>query len=236
MNSSSGKPRTNIVDRLARLQPWYLLTRSKGSHGRAAFAFFGGAIAIGILGVAASLAKWPLLLPSLGPTSFLIFWKPSIPESSPRNIIAAHAFGVISGGLALYVTGLEGEGSAALVGYSAARVIATSLALAVVSALMILTRSVHAPGASTALIVALGLMTDAVQLLTLFLAAAALCATAWLMNRAAGIYYPLWFCRCAPSPDGVVARALMVKERVGPQKDADDRYADLARDLVNRRR
>ena len=96
-------PGVGWAGRLARLQPWYLLTRAHGSGAQAGFTLVGGFLAIVILGTVAMVAACPLLFPSLGPTIFLTCSRPSTPESSPRNIMFGHTLGVFCGALALLV-------------------------------------------------------------------------------------------------------------------------------------
>ena len=70
--------------------------------------------------------------------------------------------------------------------------VAASLSLGFTSALMILFRVAHPPAGATALIVSLGLMHELQQLPVLISAVALLVTQAFIINRLAGIPYPLW--------------------------------------------
>ena len=90
------------VGRVARLQPWYLLTLYQNRWTRSLFAFVNACISIGIISGAALYSGQPLIFPSLGPTAFLCFYVPSAASSSPRNAILAHGAGVLVGWLSLW--------------------------------------------------------------------------------------------------------------------------------------
>ena len=57
---------------------------------------------------------------------------------------------------------------------------------------MLLARAVHPPAGATTLIIALGLLTGAVDLAIVELAIVLLTAAALVINRLAGVQYPLW--------------------------------------------
>src|SRR5262249_52448369 len=111
---------------------------------------------------------------------------------SPRNTIIGHLIGVLAGYFALVVTGLTQAGPALSVGVTWPRVIAAALSLGLTSGLMVLLRSPHPPAGATTLIVSLGLVTAPGKLVILMLAVVLLTVQAFLINRAAGIPYPLW--------------------------------------------
>ena len=110
--------------------------------------------------------------------------------------------------------------------------LAASCAVALLSGLMVLLRCSHPPGCSTALIVALGLMPELAQGVALIVAATGVCGVAWVVNRLAGVYYPLWRCPPLRSRDGLVPRALLAE---ASKSSPEQRLADLASDLVTRR-
>lgn len=88
--------------------------------------------------------------------------------------------------------GLLGEPHAIEAGVTWARVGAAALTLGVTSGLMIWWDAAHPPAGATTLIVSLGLMTGAVELLVLLLAVAVLVGQALVINRLAGVPYPWW--------------------------------------------
>ncbi|HKV42307.1 MAG TPA: HPP family protein, partial [Blastocatellia bacterium] len=67
-------------------------------------------------------------------------------------------------------------------------------------ALMIMFKAAHPPAGATTLIIALGIVTKPSYLVIIEVAVALLTAQAILINRLAGIDYPLWAKRQQPSP------------------------------------
>lgn len=171
----------------------------------AIFSFVNGLISIAIMAAIAVLTGSPFVFPSLGPTAFLFFYTPTAPAASPRNTIIGHAIGCAAGYFSLVVTGLTTAGPALSIGVTWQRVVAAALSLALTSGLMVLLRSPHPPAGATTLIISLGLLRRPDQLLILMLAVVVLTIQAFVINRAAGIDYPLWNPRQtmpaeAPSP------------------------------------
>lgn len=158
----------------------------------ALFAFVFGFISIGVMGAVAYAAEAPFIFPSLGPTAFLLFHRPTASAASPRNTIEGHVIGALSGVAALAVCGLLDAPSALEVGVTPLRAVAAGASLGLTSGLMILTRRGHPPAGATTLIVSLGLMTSAAHLGVLFAAVVLLVLQAWLIHRIAGTSYPRW--------------------------------------------
>src|SRR5436190_22915742 len=158
----------------------------------ALFSFVNGCISIGIMAALAVITHSPFIFPSLGPTAFLFFYTPTAPSASPRNTLIGHAVGVVAGYFSLVVTGLTTAGPALAVGVSWPRVIAAALSLGLTAGLMVLLKSPHPTAGATTLIVSLGILTRPWQLLLLMVAVILLTLQAILINRAAGIPYPLW--------------------------------------------
>lgn len=182
--------------------PW-LLQRHSHIPVLALFSFINGCISIGLMTMLALITRSPFIFPSLGPTAFLFFYTPTAPAASPRNTIVGHAIGVIAGYLSLVVTGLTGAGPALAVGVSWPRVIAAALSLGLTAGLMVLLKSPHPPAGATTLIISLGILTKPEQLLLLMVAVVLLTVQAFVINRLAGINYPLW--SPIKEPDNTVA-------------------------------
>ena len=72
------------------------------------------------------------------------------------------------------------------------RVVAASLSLALTGVCMIACRAVHPPASATTLIVSLGIVTMPRKLVIIEVAVALLTLQAIVINRHAGIDYPLW--------------------------------------------
>lgn len=158
---------------------------------------FGGVV-IAVLGLIASFSDAPLIFPSLGPTAFLIFHRPAASAASPRNTVIGHLIGAACGLAALALFGLIDEPSAFEAGVTVERALAAGLSLGMTAGLMVWCRRGHPPSGATTLIVSLGLMTGAFQLLSLMFAVVMLIVLAQLLHRLAGTAYPLW----APAVEG----------------------------------
>lgn len=158
----------------------------------ALFSFVNGCISIGLMSVLAVITHSPFIFPSLGPTAFLFFYTPTAPSASPRNTLIGHAVGVIAGYFSLVVTGLTMAGPALAVGVTWPRVIAAALSLGLTAGLMVLLKSPHPPAGATTLIISLGILRQPWQLVLLMVAVVLLTLQAIIINRLAGIPYPLW--------------------------------------------
>ncbi|MEZ5239011.1 MAG: HPP family protein [Microthrixaceae bacterium] len=173
------------------------LTQKHSSIGvMGAFALVNGIISIGIMSAAAAITGQPLIFPSLGPTAFLLFYTPTVPAASPRNAVLGHAVGVGAGYLSLVLFGLTDAGPALAEGVSWGRVGAAALSLGLTSGVMVWARVPHPPAGATTLIVSLGIISEPVELAVLMLAVVLLVCQGLVINRIAGIDYPLW----APRP------------------------------------
>jgi CBS-domain-containing membrane protein len=152
-------------------------------------------VSIGIMSAAAALTGQPLIFPSLGPTAFLLFYTPRAPTASPRNTIIGHLIGVLAGYVSLVVFGLTDHGPAFAEGVTWARVGAAALSLALTSGFMVWLLAPHPPAGATTLIISLGIMPRPSQHAFLMLAVALLVLQGLVINRSAGIDYPMWKAR-----------------------------------------
>lgn len=162
------------------------------------FAFVNGVVAIGLMAAAAVVTDAPFIFPSLGPTAFLLFYTPLLPAACPRNTLGGHAIGAAAGYFALVVFGLTHHGPALVEGVAWARVGAAALSLGLTSGAMVWARVPHPPAGATTLIVSLGILREPWQLGVLMMAVVLLVAQGFVINRLAGIPYPLW----SPRPVG----------------------------------
>ncbi len=183
---------------VARFQIAQLLTRYRERHVWALFMFLNGFATIALLAAVAMISRTPFVFPSLGPTAFLFFFTPRAPAASPRQTIYGHAIGILCGYGALWLFGLQHAPPAMTTGVSAARVGAAALSLASTGALMILLKAAHPPAGATTLIISLGIVTMPFHLLVIEIAVAILTLQAIVINRLAGIDYPLWALRDGP--------------------------------------
>ena len=171
--------------------PW-LTQRYAQTPILAIFSFINGCISIGIMAALALITGSPFVFPSLGPTAFLFFYTPRAPAASPRNTIIGHTIGILAGYFSLVVTGLTTAGPALSVGVTWPRVIAAALSLGLTAGLMVLCKSPHPPAGATTLIVSLGILAKPWQLGFELAAVVLLTLQALIINRLAGIPYPLW--------------------------------------------
>lgn len=177
---------------VARLRLTRLLSRFPERPVWAAFMFVNGFVSIAILAGVAMLTGTPFVFPSLGPTAFLFFYSPTAVTASPRNTILGHAIGIACGYGALLVFGLEHAPPAMATGVDVPRIGAAALSLAATGALMILFKAAHPPAGATTLIVSLGIVTKPFDLAVIEVAVALLTVQAWIINRLAGLDYPVW--------------------------------------------
>jgi CBS-domain-containing membrane protein len=158
----------------------------------ALFAFVNGLVSIAIMAAVAVVTRAPFIFPSLGPTAFLLFYGPTTPAASPRNTIGGHLIGCAAGYLSLVLFGLTTRGPALAVGVDWTNVGAAALSLALTSGAMVWCRVPHPPAGATTLIVSLGILREPWQLGVLMLAVCLLVVQGYVINRLAGIDYPLW--------------------------------------------
>jgi CBS-domain-containing membrane protein len=191
---------------VARLRVAHLLERFPERPVWAAFMFVNGFVTIGLLAAVAMISHTPFVFPSLGPTAFLLFFSPTSPTASPRHTLYGHAIGILCGYAALLVTGLESAPPTIIAGVDSARVLAAALSLASTGALMILLKCAHPPAGATTLIIALGIVTRPFYLVIIEVAVAILVLQAIVINRFAGLDYPLWAKRVEPSAQASTKR------------------------------
>jgi CBS-domain-containing membrane protein len=165
----------------------------------ALFMFINGFVTIALLAVVAMVSKTPFVFPSLGPTAILLFYTPLSPTASPRHTIYGHAIGIICGYGSLLLAGLHHAAPATVVGVDFHRILAAALSLASTSALMILLKSAHPPAGATTLIISLGIVTKPTYLVVIEVAVALMVVQAIIINRLAGLDYPLWAKRVDPA-------------------------------------
>lgn len=96
------------------------------------------------------------------------------------------------------MTGLVDAAPATVTGVHDPRIVAAAVSLAATGAFMILFNVVHPPAAATTLIISLGIITAPVHLLIIELAVVVLAIQAIVVNRIAGVDYPVWARRISP--------------------------------------
>jgi CBS-domain-containing membrane protein len=187
-----------VLGVLRRLQVSSLAERYNSVWVLAAFSLINGFISIALMALAAVITRAPFVFPSLGPTAFLFFYTPMAATAAPRNALVGHLIGAGAGYLSLVLFGLTDAGPAVAVGVTLPRVLAAALSLGLTSGVMVLFRSPHPPAGATTLIISLGILTQPWQLGVLMLAVVLLTVQAFVINRLAGIPYPVWSPRAQP--------------------------------------
>jgi CBS-domain-containing membrane protein len=159
------------------------------------FTFVNSFLTITILAGLAMVVQAPFVFPSLGPTAFLFFFVPRSPAATPRHAMYGHAIGLVCGYGSLLIFGLHHQSSAMNGAVDLRRVLAAALSLSLTGAFMIALKAVHPPAGATTLIISLGIVTSIWHLIVIEAAVALLTVQAILINRHAGIDYPLWALR-----------------------------------------
>lgn len=193
MKEPGGEDRLQLIFGL--LRQLHLERMSRRFHPTfvlASFNLANGAISMGLLAVVALWTQEAFIFPSLGATAFILFYMPMAAPASPRNTLLGHTIGAFVGWLSLAAFGLLETSSAITSGVDWPRVGAAALSLGGTSCLMVLLRATHPPAGATALIVSLGLMPRLAQMPVLLMAVVLLLVQAFVMNRMAGIAYPMW--------------------------------------------
>ncbi|RKT53805.1 HPP family protein [Saccharothrix australiensis] len=144
-----------------------------------------------VIGAVALGTGQPLLFPSLGPTAFLLFAQPHLAPASPRNTVLGHLIGVLAGATGLAVFDLW-RTAPDLTHVTWARTGAAALALALTCGAMTALAVPHPPAGATTLIVSLGLLRTPAHLAILMVGVIGLTTLGYLVNRLAGVPYPIW--------------------------------------------
>jgi len=177
---------------LDRVRLAWLLNRFPPRLVWSAYVFVNGFLTITLLALLAVLTNSPFVFPSLGPTAYLLFIAPLTENSSPRNTILGHAIGLICGYAAFTLTGAASLPFGVHQGVYWPRIIAAALSLSATGALMVLFRASHPPAGATTLIVSLGIISQPKELVIIEAAVFILVAQAFVINRLAGLAYPIW--------------------------------------------
>lgn len=183
---------TRHIDQLFERDALRPLRRLPARARQALYVFFNGFLSIAILSALAALTGSPFVFPSLGPTAYVLYLSPLAPGSSPRDCLTGHAIGILCGYLSLVLTGLVGVPDSHSHAITAARVVAAALSLSATAAGMVLAKVNHAPACATTLIVSLGIISRPADLLLIEFAVLLLVLQAWVLNRLAGVPYPVW--------------------------------------------
>lgn len=121
------------------------------------FAALSVGIVVALVGVFGTIAGYPWLLASLGPTVALQANMPHTQVSRPWNVVVGHLLALGSGFAAVYATGaVHAPLFSASHSLSLLRVAAAAMAVTLAIGLEFICSAKHAAGAATALLIALG--------------------------------------------------------------------------------
>jgi CBS domain-containing membrane protein len=182
----------HILSLLRRLRLDWLLHHFPPRLVRSLYVFVNGFITIGLLALLALVSRNPFVFPSLGPTAYLLFFSPLAKTCSPRNTIFGHAIGIICGYAAFVLTGAGALPFGVHPGIFWPRILAAALSLSATGAFMVLFEVSHPPAGATTLIISLGIISRPRDLVIIEVAVFLLVAQALVINRLAGLPYPLW--------------------------------------------
>ena len=197
---TSGRGPEHIAVLLGRLRLAWLLDHFPPRVVWAFYIFINGFLTIALLALLAVVTGSPFVFPSLGPTAYLLFIAPLQQNSSPRNTILGHAIGLACGYGAYVVTGAASVPYGVHPGVYWPRILSAALSLSATGAFMVLLRADHPPAGATTLIVSLGIISKPKELVIIEVAVFILVAQAHLINRLAGLPYPLWNYHGQPEP------------------------------------
>jgi len=145
-----------------------------------------------VLCALAVLSSEPFVVPSVGPTIFIIFAFPLSDQAHPRNIIFSTIVAILAGAIALKAFGLVGV-PPDLTDLTWLRTGALVLAVALGTAGIIVLRALHVPALATAMIIAAGLLSKPTDWLAVFCGVLVVTYLGFAINRAAGKPQAPWW-------------------------------------------
>jgi hypothetical protein len=146
-------------------------------------------LAVGLLGWAAGK---PWILPSVGPTAYLLAYSPAEPASRFWNIVVGHMGGLLAGFAGVWLTNAWMAPDPLLTGaITGDRVFASVIALALTLVVLALLRAHHPPAAATTLLVSLGALNTFGDARQLFYAVTLIAAFGEAARRSRLLKWPL---------------------------------------------
>lgn len=186
------EPWHHVGQLLVRLRLEWLLKYVRPRTIWAVYVLLNGFLTIALLGLLGTATQSPFAFPSLGPTAYLFFFTPLAESASPRNAILGHGVGLLCGFGAYRLAAIQGPCCAVVSGIDWPRIVAGALSLSLTGALMVLLRINHPPAGATTLIVSLGILSTPKDMIIIEVAVVLLTIQAFVINRLAGLPYPLW--------------------------------------------
>src|SRR5690606_27321540 len=118
----------------------------------AVFNLINGGFSIALVSFVALVKQEAFIFPSLGATSFILFYVPMAQTASSINTLCSVLFSALMCLMALYIFGLKGQASAFFTGVDMPRVGAASLSMGFISCQMVVFLVSHSPAGDTSLI------------------------------------------------------------------------------------
>lgn len=202
---ANGKPQLTLRTRWlfwrARLSTPALLACRNERQVLARVTPISAAVVILTISLFAWLTDLPLVFPALGPSTFILFTTPLSPAGAPRSVVLGHLSCLCCGAFAYHtVTLLTGQ-PVSIDHVGAPLVLSAVLALALATWSLVKLNCPHPPACASSLVVALGGLTDPVDLFLTAVVIVWLAAEAVIVNRLAGLPVPLWRPRQGPPVD-----------------------------------
>ncbi len=182
----------HVFQLLERLRLSWLLAHLPGTTVWATYVFVNGFITIALLAALGVVTHNPFVFPSLGPTAYLFFFTPLANAANPRNAVLGHGIALACGFAAFSVTGMAHLPPGLPVEIYWPRVLAAALSLSLTGAVMVLLHVNHPPAGATTMIVSLGIIARPKYLFIIEAAVILLTVQAFVINRLAGLPYPVW--------------------------------------------
>jgi|SRR6185312_7958311 len=182
----------HVVELFKRIRLHWLLNHWPHRLVWAGYVLVNGFITIAMLALLAYFTNNPFVFPSLGPTAYLFFFTPLAKSASPRNAIVGHGIALCCGYAACSATGMTHLPAGLPVEIYWPRVLSAALSLSLTAAIMVLVHVSHPPAGATTMIVSLGLIARPEYLLIIEAAVILLTVQAFVINRLAGLSYPIW--------------------------------------------
>ena len=192
MNPLPNHRAEHVFRLIERLRLSWLLAHLPPTFVWAAYVALNSFVTIALLTLLALLTRNPFVFPSLGPTAYLFFFSPQAESASPRNAVLGHLIGLLCGFAAYRITGMHPFPQEFGGEVYWPRILASALALALTGAIMVLLHVNHPPAGATTMIVSLGILAKPEYLVVIEIAVVLLAVQAFVINRLAGLQYPIW--------------------------------------------
>jgi CBS-domain-containing membrane protein len=164
----------------------------RGRLAAASYAFLLCLLTLTTVGIVGLVVHQPYLFPSLGPTVMLFFESPRSRSAAPRNTLVGHGVAILAGVASLALFGLTNHPPVIQEGITGPRIGAAALSVALTALVLRAVDFPHPPAGATTLIVSLGLLTSAGELLDIAVAVVLVTVVGVVLNRLFRVRQPWW--------------------------------------------